>query len=194
MNKLRETEDMLTKKSEFIESQIQDQLALAKKHGMKNKKLALKALKKKRLLEAQQDKIDGTLTTIEFQIEALANAATNAQILNNMKTAAEALKRAHGNKTADDVHEILDELEDANDLANEISDAISRPLGSAAYMCDEDELLAELEDLEQEELDEKMLDIPNNGLTLPDAPVIDPRTTAKDLAALKKWQEQAIAE
>lgn len=48
--------------------------------------------------------------------------------------------------------------------------------------------------MEQEELDEKMLDVPNNGLTLPDAPVIDPRTTAKDLAALKKWQEQAIAE
>ena len=57
MNKLRETEQMLTKKSEYIESQIQDQVALAKKHGMKNKKLALKALKKKRLLEAQQDKI-----------------------------------------------------------------------------------------------------------------------------------------
>lgn len=150
MNKLRETEDMLAKKSEFIEAQIQEQVGIAKKHGLKNKRLALQALKKKRRLEAQQVQIgilllslfsfaiisysDNTLTTIEFQIEALANAATNAQILDNMKGAADALKRAHGNKTAEDVHEMLDELEEANDLANEISDAISRPLGSSAYM------------------------------------------------------------
>ena len=57
MKKLRETEDMLSKKSEFIESQIQAQLATAKKHGTKNKRQALQALKKKRRLEKQQEQI-----------------------------------------------------------------------------------------------------------------------------------------
>lgn len=61
MKKLRETEDMLSKKSEFIESQIQAQLATAKKHGTKNKRQALQALKKKRRLEKQQEQIGSYL-------------------------------------------------------------------------------------------------------------------------------------
>ena len=36
--KLRETEDMLSKKSEFLENKIEKETALAKKHGMKNKR------------------------------------------------------------------------------------------------------------------------------------------------------------
>jgi len=36
--KLRETEDMLSKKSEFLENKIEKEIALAKKHGMKNKR------------------------------------------------------------------------------------------------------------------------------------------------------------
>ena len=38
IGKLRETEDMLNRKSEFIEKKIEEQAALAKKYGMKNKK------------------------------------------------------------------------------------------------------------------------------------------------------------
>ena len=38
ISKLRETEDMLNRKSEFLEKKIEEHAALAKKHGMKNKK------------------------------------------------------------------------------------------------------------------------------------------------------------
>ena len=40
--------------------------------------------------------IDGTLSTIEFQREALENASTNTEVLNVMGAAAKALKVAHG--------------------------------------------------------------------------------------------------
>ena len=51
----------------------------------------------------------------------------------------------------------MDDIRDQRDLANEISDAISQPVGFGVEF-DEDELTKELEDLEQEELDAQLLD------------------------------------
>jgi len=57
IQKLRETEDMLLKKSDFLEKKIETELATAKKHGTKNKRAALNALKRKKRLEKQQEQI-----------------------------------------------------------------------------------------------------------------------------------------
>ena len=51
----------------------------------------------------------------------------------------------------------MDDIRDQMDLANEISDAISQPVNFGVEF-DEDELNEELELLEQEELDAKLLD------------------------------------
>jgi charged multivesicular body protein 4 len=51
----------------------------------------------------------------------------------------------------------MDDIREQMDLANEISDAISQPVGMGLDL-DEDELAAELDQLEQEELDAKLLD------------------------------------
>lgn len=56
---------------------------------------AIMALKRKKRLEKQLQQIDGTLSTIEFQREALENANTNTEVLKNMSYAAKALKSAH---------------------------------------------------------------------------------------------------
>lgn len=59
--------------------------------------MALQALKKKKRLEKQLQQIDGTLSTIEMQREALESANTNTAVLTTMKGAADALKSAHQN-------------------------------------------------------------------------------------------------
>lgn len=56
---------------------------------------ALRALKKKKRLEQQLVQIDGTLSTIEFQREALENSHTNTEVLKNMGFAARALEKVH---------------------------------------------------------------------------------------------------
>ena len=38
IQKLRETEEMLSKKSDLLEKRIEEELTTAKKHGMKNKR------------------------------------------------------------------------------------------------------------------------------------------------------------
>jgi charged multivesicular body protein 4 len=66
----------------------------------------------------------------------------------------------------------MDDIRDQMDLANEISEAISQPVGFGVEF-DEDELNQELEDLEQEELDAKLLDT-NAELSMPNVPTSVP--------------------
>lgn len=56
---------------------------------------AIQALKRKKRYEKQLAQIDGTLSTIEMQREALEGANTNTAVLKAMKDAAESLKHAH---------------------------------------------------------------------------------------------------
>jgi charged multivesicular body protein 4 len=66
----------------------------------------------------------------------------------------------------------MDDIRDQMDLANEISNAISQPVNFGLEFDDED-LNAELELLEQEELDSKLLDTGDAALAeLEDAPSV----------------------
>ncbi|XP_066497245.1 charged multivesicular body protein 4c [Hoplias malabaricus] len=153
IHRLRETEAMLTKKQEYLEKKIEEEIMIAKKNGTKNKRAALQALKRKKRFEQQLTQIDGTLSTIEFQREALENANTNTEVLKNMSYAAKAIKGVHQNIDLDNIDSLMADITEQQDIAREISDAISQPFGNEF---DEDELLAELQELEQEDLEESM--------------------------------------
>ncbi|XP_063063301.1 charged multivesicular body protein 4c [Engraulis encrasicolus] len=148
IQKLRETETMLTKKQEYLEGKIQQELAIAKKHGTRNKRAALQALKRKKRYEQQLTQIDGTLSTIEFQREALENSSMNTEVLKNMGYASKAMKKVHERVDMDKIDVLMDDIQEQQDLAKEINDAISRPFGDEF---DEDDLMAELQELELEE-------------------------------------------
>lgn len=118
---------------------------------------AIQALKRKKRFEKQLAQIDGTLSTLELQREALEGANTNTAVITNMKTAADALKAAHQNmydatrnfcgkcisciffgmilnlyfifyRDVDQVHDMMDDIAEQQDVAREISDAISNPV------------------------------------------------------------------
>ncbi len=72
----------------------------------------------------------------------------------------------------------MDEIREQMDLANEISEAISQPV-NFGFEFDEDELAEELELLEQEELDAKLLD--TTGMSLETAPSV-PSTAVPAIA------------
>ncbi|VFV36367.1 charged multivesicular body protein 4c [Panthera pardus] len=178
--RLRETEEMLSKKQEYLENRIQRELALAKKHGTQNKRAALQALKRKKRFEKQLTQIDGTLSTIEFQREALENSHTNTEVLRNMGFAAKAMKAVHENMDLNKIDDLMQEITEQQDIAQEISEAFSQRAGFGDDF-DEDELMAELEELEQEELNKKMTNIhlPNvPSSSLPAQPARMPSRTS----------------
>ncbi|VVC41999.1 Snf7 family [Cinara cedri] len=181
IQKLRTTEEMLIKKQEFLEKKIEQEVAIAKKNGTTNKRAALQALKRKKRYEQQLAQIDGTMLTIEQQREALEGANTNNAVLTTMKTAADALKTAHQNMNVDDVHNMMDDIAESQDLSKEISEAISNPVAFGTDV-DEDELQKELEELEQEELDKELLNTGNTPVTdlpTPAVPASEPSGRGK---------------
>lgn len=194
IQKLRETEDMLVKKQEYLEKKIEYELGLVKKNGTNNKRVAIQALKRKKRYEKQLQQIDGTLATIEMQREALEGANTNTAVLQTMKFAADALKSAHQHMDVDQVHDMMDDIAEQQDVAKEISEAISNPVAFGNDI-DEDELEKELEELEQEELDRELLgtgpttdELPAVPATpLPAKPKQPVTEDDEDLRQLQQW-------
>ena len=85
----------------------------------------------------------------------------------------------------DDVHDIMDDIQEQTEIANEISNALSQPVGFQDvdevkylrssiifvviwFVCDlQDELLQELEELEQEEVEKDLLQVGPTSTELP---------------------------
>lgn len=194
IQKLRETEDMLIKKQEFLEKKIEQEIVTAKQNAQKNKRAAIQALKRKKRYEKQLQQIDGTLSTIEMQREALEGANTNTAVLTTMRQAADALKLANNHLDVDKVHDMMDDIAEQQDVAKEISEAISNPVAFGQDV-DEDELEKELEELEQEELEKHLIEIDPAKDQLPTVPqdeLVKPKARKEkdiddDMKELEAW-------
>ncbi|KAK3750321.1 hypothetical protein RRG08_010425 [Elysia crispata] len=179
IQRLRDVEGMLNKKSEFLERKIEEQIIIAKENSKRNKRVALRALKSKRNFEKQLQQIDGSLSTIEYQRETLESANANVEIFNVLRVAGQALEGLHKQLDIEEVHKIMDQVAEQRDLADELSDIISNPVKIGGEVLDEDDLLAELEELEQEELDKKLLNVGDTEDNLPGVPSADPAESIK---------------
>ena len=74
---------------------------------------------------------------------------------------------------------MMDDIAEQQNIAQEISDAISNPVAFPQDV-DEDELERELEELEQEQLDKELLDVGPSANVLPDVPTEDLPERAKE--------------
>lgn len=108
----------------------------------------------------------------------MENANTNTEVLKIMGGAAKALKAAHNNMDVDKVEDLMDEVREQQQIAEEISNVISNPIGFGQDV-DEDELMKELEELEQEELDKQLLETGEPAEALPEVPTTDLPAKAK---------------
>ena len=105
--------------------------------------------------ERTLEQTSAQIAQVEQQIYSIEAANINQETLNAMKNAGAAMKKIHGNLTIDKVDQTMDELREQHALGEEIATAISSaPIGEPI---DETELEDELEGLEQEVMDERML-------------------------------------
>ncbi|XP_038601577.1 charged multivesicular body protein 4c [Tachyglossus aculeatus] len=148
---LRHSEQALRQRQAALEARIQAQLALAKKHRPNDRTAALQALKRKKQFEKQLSQVDGLLSTVEFQREALEKAHTNTEVIRNLGFAAKVLKAVHEPMDLNKIDDLMQEVTEQQDRAQEMADAFSQRVGFGDDF-DEDELMAELLELEQEEM------------------------------------------
>ncbi|KAK1754512.1 Snf7-domain-containing protein [Echria macrotheca] len=153
---LRSQLEMLQKREKHLQTQIDEQDALARKNVNTNKNAAKAALRRKKQHEHSLDQTLGQIGTLEQQINAIESANINRETLAAMERASEAMKSIHGKLTPEKVDETMAKLQEQNALSEEIVEAMnSINLGNQV---DEADLEDELDALRQEELDQKMLE------------------------------------
>ncbi|CCM06040.1 uncharacterized protein FIBRA_08286 [Fibroporia radiculosa] len=183
---LRQQLQMIDKKEEYLQKKIDDELKKAKANAVANKNgkqhplrtgtgsfipelctfvtygqctvdvAATAALRRKKATEQELDRLQGTRFQLEMQVNTLESASFNAETMAAMKQANIALKHIHGATSIDTVDRTVNEIQEQTQLANEISEAISTSAYTGVEI-DEDELKDELAELEQDELNERLM-------------------------------------
>jgi len=152
---LRSQLEMLQKRERHLQSQIDEQDSIARKNVSSNKNAARAALKRKKQHEHTLDQTLAQISTLEQQVYSIEAANINRETLAAMEKAGQAMKQIHGKLNIDRVDATMEELREQHALGEEIANAITTaPLGE---VIDESELDEELAELEQEQLDDKML-------------------------------------
>ena len=185
IQKLRDTEEMLTKKTEYLEKKIEAETSSAKRNVQANRRAeAMQALKRRKRLERQLSHVDSTLSAIELQRETVENTHVGLETVKALDYGRKAMAGAHKQVGVDDIHDMMDDISDSMDKARDIDDVLTGRSSSMHDDIDEDELNAELEQLGLE--DRK--DVPD----LPEVPTshLPTRTRGKD----KKLEKDEMKE
>lgn len=95
------------------------------------------------------------MLTVEREISSIETANINKETLDAMKNAQKAMKAIHGGLTIEKVDQTMEDLREQHAVGEEIAEALTQ--GAVGSGIDEDELDEELAELQQEELDNKML-------------------------------------
>jgi charged multivesicular body protein 4 len=167
--KLRESIANQDKREEHIQKKIDGMMSEAKgKMAKGDKKGALYALKRKKLYEQEMAKIQNVRFTLETQVINLESAQQNAQTYSALKQGNTAMQGIRKDVGIEQVDDVMDEIKEEMEMAQEINDAIAQPVDP--LMTDEDELLEELNMLETVDLEAELLKPPAASVSMPTVP------------------------
>jgi hypothetical protein len=116
---------------------------------------ARQALQRKKQHETALKQTHDQMMTVEREIFSIEAANINKETFDAMNGAKVAMKNIHGGLSIDKVDQTMEDLREQHDIGQQIAEALTQ--GNGMQGIDEDELDEELAQLQQEELDEKML-------------------------------------
>ncbi|CAA2980927.1 vacuolar sorting-associated 32 homolog 2 [Olea europaea subsp. europaea] len=187
LDKLNETLEMLEKKEKVLLKKASSEVEKAKEFTKaKNKRVAIQCLKRKRLYEQQIEQLGNFQLRIHDQMIMLEGAKATTETVDALRSGAAAMKSMQKATNIDDVDKTMDEINEQTENMKQIQEALATPIGAAADF-DEDELEAELEELEGEELEEQLL---QPATTAPAAPVQVPEGRVPARPAPQKHTEE----
>ncbi|MBA0752558.1 hypothetical protein Gogos_001384 [Gossypium gossypioides] len=211
---LEKKEKVLAKKAAAEVEKAKELAKARNKRGMLNlsthryyyQAAAVQCLKRKRLYEQQIEQLGNFQLRIHDQMIMLEGAKATTETVDALRTGASAMKAMQKAtqcliflvllkwllySNIDDVDKTMDEINEQTENMKQIQDALSTPIGAAADF-DEDELEAELEELEGAELEEQLL---QPATTAPAAPVQVPagRQPARPVPQKHTAEEDELA-
>ncbi|KAI6679978.1 hypothetical protein NL676_033859 [Syzygium grande] len=152
IDKLSETLEMLEKKENFLAKRL------------------LQRLKRPRRIPRQRKRMLLFNLRIHDQMIMLEGAKATTETVDALRSGAATMKAIHKATNIEDLDRTMDEVNEQTENMKQIQEALSMPIGAAADF-DEDELEAELEELEGAELEDQLLEPTTSA---PPAPVQTP--------------------
>jgi len=130
---------------------------------------ALNIMKRKKLYEKEVEKIQNVKMTLETQVINLESAAQNAETFKAMKAGKTTMQNINTSVGIEKVDDLMDEIKDEMEAAQEVNTAFAQPVDP--LLADDDELLAELNELESTDLEAELLK-PTPQVTHVDLPAV----------------------
>lgn len=188
IEKLHETLEMLEKKEFLLQKKISAEIEKAKDYTKaKNKKAAIQCLKKKKLYETQIEQLGNFQLRVHDQMIMLEGGRATTDTIDALRTGSAAVKSLQQSLNVEEIEKTMEQVEEHAENMKQIQAALATPVGAAADF-DEDELEAELEELEGEELEEELQPLstlPAAPTSAPNAPQIATSNDVDELAALQ---------
>ncbi|XP_016457158.2 vacuolar protein sorting-associated protein 32 homolog 2-like [Nicotiana tabacum] len=157
LEKLNEHLENLEKKEKVFLKKVSVEVEKAKEFTKaKNKRAAIQCLKRKKLYEQEIERLGSSQLRIHDQMIILESAKATTETLDALRISAATVKAMQKVMKIDDVDKTMNEINEQTENIKQIQEALTTPIGSAADF-DEDELEAELEELESAELEEQLL-------------------------------------
>ncbi|XP_053674955.1 charged multivesicular body protein 6-A [Anopheles nili] len=186
---LKQQRDKLKQYQKRIELSLEKDRELAKKCLASGRKERAKTLlRKKKYQEKLLSNTDAQLETLEKLASDIEFAQVEAQVVSGLKVGNEALKKVNEILSIDEVEQILDETRESIEKQQEIDALLNGVLSEE----DEEDVLAELEDLigadQQKEMEQAPeVDISNRLPDVPNDTVIkEQKRKEKDAAGMNK--------
>ena len=166
--------DALDKRQKLLEKRIADEEADAKQRVANgDKRGALMALKRKKMVEAELDNLMNSRMTLEQQINSLEAAQMNQIAVAALAHGVAVHKTLNQQIDAEGVDRLMDELEEQQELQRDIAQVMS----AGNRIAEDEDLLNELEQLQASTLDEQLIS------SVPSGPIGAGEATAAPAAA-----------
>lgn len=152
-----QTLEMLDKREALLIKKISTELEKAREFNRSgNKRAALQCLKRKKLYESQCEVVANQQLKLQEQMIVLEGSKATAETFNALKSGAGVMKQLAKETDVDKVDKVMDEISDQTEKMRQVNEALGQQVGYAAEL-DEDELEAELAELDALDVEDALL-------------------------------------